>query len=262
MVLEYVGTAYHGFQIQENAPTIQGTLEGALEQVTGSPVRVVGAGRTDAGVHALGQVVSFSTESCIPGDRFAPALNSLLPRDIRVLRSFEAPTGWNARYGAISKVYRYLTVPRGAARPSLAAGAGVLEGRANLEYRDLDVGSMREAGQALLGTHDFAAFCASGSSVRTTVRTVKRLDVREERWDALGVNLVVIEVEADGFLYNMVRIIAASLIEVGAGASDLDTPAKLLESQDRTLGPPTAPPSGLYLARVFYPGPLAGLTCP
>ncbi|HOI37952.1 MAG TPA: tRNA pseudouridine(38-40) synthase TruA [Bacillota bacterium] len=311
LVLEYVGTRYRGFQVQagevgeaiheavdslgdEGAPpdqsaataragqTVQGTVEAAIARITREQCRITGAGRTDAGVHALGQVASFDTDSRIPGDRFAPALNTALPPDVRVLRSFEAPAGFNARYDAIAKVYRYVIVPRriiGAGEPGqepeppvwpgldmqlgpgAQLGSAVLAGRALLVRHRLDVQAMSQASRCLVGRHDFRAFASTGSSAKTSVRTIRRLEVEAARSEFLGTGLDVatVEIEADGFLYKMVRTIVGALLEVGAGRADAGSVERLLASGDRSKGPATAPPDGLYLVRVIYPEPVATL---
>jgi len=287
LVLEYVGMGYQGFQVQEgdvraakDVRTVQGTVEAAIARVTGEQCRITGAGRTDAGVHALGQVASFDTGSRIPGDRFAPALNTALPPDVRVLRSFEAPAGFNARYDAIAKVYRYVIVPRriiGAGEPGqepeppvwpgldmqlgpgAQLGSAVLAGRALLVRHRLDVQAMSQASRCLVGRHDFRAFASTGSSAKTSVRTIRRLKVEAARSEFLGLDVVTVETEADGFLYKMVRTIVGALLGVGAGRADAGSVERLLASGDRSKGPATAPPDGLYLVRVIYPEPVATL---
>lgn len=272
LVIEYVGTAYHGYQVQAgkqaSVVTIQGTIEQALGRLTRESIRIIGAGRTDSGVHALGQVANFTTGSRIPPERFAPAANTMLPHDIRIVRSFEVDEDFNARFDAISKVYRYLVAPAEASEgvaPGAQAGSAQLGGRALLLPEPMlhdAVQRMAEAGRALVGRHDFAAYAAAGSSARTSVRTVHRLEVGTQRWPALELNLLCIEIEADGFLYKMVRTIAAALIEVGMGRQDIDWPRRLLEGRDRSAGPATAAPDGLYLARVAYPEPYGALADP
>lgn len=295
LVLEYVGTAFQGFQVQAQRQawaqaggempgaaqgegtgaatgselqlrgkealtrtgrairTVQGAVEDAIARISGEQRRIVGAGRTDAGVHALGQVASFATGSRIPGDRFAPALNTALPPDVRALRSFDAPESFNARYDAIAKVYRYVIVPEA------QAGSALLSGRALLVKKSLDMQAMSDAARCLVGQHDFSAFASTGSSARTSVRTIRRLEVQPARNGFLGLDAVTVEIEADGFLYKMVRAIVGALLEVGAGRADAGLLGRLLESRDRSKGPATAPPDGLYLVRVIYPEPLASL---
>ena len=258
--------------------TVQGTVEAAIARITREQCRITGAGRTDAGVHALGQVASFDTDSRIPGDRFAPALNTALPPDVRVLRSFEAPAGFNARYDAIAKVYRYIIVPRriiGAGEPGqepeppvwpsldmqlgpgAQLGSAVLAGRALLVRHRLDVQAMSQASRCLVGRHDFRAFASTGSSAKTSVRTIRRLKVEAARSEFLGLDVVTVEIEADGFLYKMVRTIVGALLEVGIGRANVGSVERLLVSGDRSRGPATAPPDGLYLVRVIYPEPVA-----
>jgi len=283
LVMEYVGTGYQGFQAQPAfgrggesrkglegrggrlIRTVQGEVERAIHRLTGESVRIVGAGRTDAGVHALGQVANFKTESRIPADRFGAALNSVLPEDIRIIRSFEAPEDFNARYDAEWKIYRYLIVPEAARVPAARSGGALLSKRALLTRNPLTdeaVQAMAEAGVALVGRHDFSAYAASGSSARTSVRTIHRLEVNTDRWESLGLNLVVVEIEADGFLYKMARTIVGALLEVGMGRMDSEGPGRLLELRDRKLGPATAPADGLYLMKVAYPEPIGGLASP
>lgn len=274
IVMEYVGTGYQGFQFQPEAGcgdrgrpvrTVQGSVEDAILRLTGERLRIVGAGRTDAGVHALGQVANFKTCSRIPAQRLAAALNPLLPFDIRITRSFEVPEAFNARFDALWKVYRYLILPEAARIPASRAGGALLAGRALLTRNALPeeaVEAMEAAGAQLVGKHDFSAYAARGSSAKTTVRTIRRLEVRRERWQSLGLDLVVVEIEANGFLYKMARTIVGALLEVGMGRMESDGPARLLESRDRRLGPATAPPDGLYLVKVAYPEPVGSLTSP
>jgi tRNA pseudouridine38-40 synthase len=288
LVLEYVGTGYQGFQVQAGemgaandqavgdpgletaragqspragwpVRTVQGTVEAAIARITGEQCRITGAGRTDAGVHALGQVASFDTGSRIPGDRFAPALNTALPPDVRVLRSFQAPEGFNARYDAIAKVYRYIIVPSHTRQlgPGAQPGGAILAGKALLVRRHLDVQAMSQASGCLVGQHDFRAFASTGSSAKTSVRTIRRLEIRPVPCEILGLDAVAVEVEADGFLYKMVRTIVGALLEVGTGRADVGSVERLLVSGDRSRGPATAPPDGLYLVRVIYPEPVA-----
>ena len=296
LVLEYVGTEYQGFQVQageagaatdeaiggpgpetaraaqssgagramgigRTGRTVQGTVEAAIARITGEQCRITGAGRTDAGVHALGQVASFDTCSRIPGDRFAPALNTALPPDVRVLRSFQAPDGFNARYDAIAKVYRYIIVPSHTRQlgPGAQPGSAALAGRALFVRRPLDMQAMAQASGCLVGQHDFRAFASTGSSAKTSVRTIRRLEVGPIRFEILGLDAVAVEIEADGFLYKMVRTIVGALLGVGTGRADVGSVETLLASGDRSKGPATAPPDGLYLVRVIYPEPVARL---
>lgn len=264
LVLEYVGSGYCGYQVQAaGGPTVQGTVEDAIARLTGEAVRITGAGRTDAGVHALGQVVSFTTSSSIPAEKFAAALNTKLPRDIRGLRSFAVHDGFSARFDAVGKTYRYLAAAQGGAGGR--SGEALLAGRALIldrPFSDDDIAAMQMAAAPLVGRHDFAAYAAAGSSARTTVRTVRRLEVRRERWPALGQEMTVFEIESDGFLYKMVRTIVAALLEVGLGRCGAGRPGELLAGRDRGKGPATALPDGLYLVRVDYAEPYTALARP
>ena len=246
LIVEYDGTNYAGWQRQSNALAVQQVLEEALGRLTGETVSVTGSSRTDAGVHALGQSAHFDTQSRIPADKFSFALNTLLPRDIRVRASAEAPGGFHARFSTKGKRYRYLYYD--------APHAGALNRftHAHSIY-PLDEGKMAEEAKALLGTHDFAAFAASGSVVKDTVRTLWRADVTRRDHD------VEILVEGSGFLYNMVRIIAGTLAGVGSGKLPQGTLRRAIETGDRLDLGVTAPAHGLTLLEVFYTLPD---TCP
>ncbi|MGI6537746.1 MAG: tRNA pseudouridine(38-40) synthase TruA [Caldicoprobacterales bacterium] len=239
LVIEYDGHNYAGWQRQENAVTIQQVLEDALEKLTGKKTPVIGSGRTDSGVHARGQTANFFTDASVPPERYSYALNAILPRDIRIKHSEEVPADFHARYSAIGKTYRYSMV---------LSPHGVAIGRhyyCHIPF-PLDVKAMKEAAEEFRGTHDFAAFMASGSSVKTTVRTV--FDARlEEEGDFLH-----FWVTADGFLYNMVRIMAGTLIDAGRGKISSYCIKDIIISKDRSLAGFTAPAHGLCLERVYY----------
>lgn len=239
LTVEYDGTNYGGWQLQDNAPTVQGCLEQALFELTGERTRITGASRTDAGVHAKGQVAHFDTESNIPADRFSYALNTHLPPDIRVQDSCEAAEGFHSRFWTSGKRYSYTIFNKKHASALLAH-------RSWHVYRDLDVDKMQRAANDLVGTHDFAAFCATGGSAKTTVRTLH--DVRVER---MG-DCVIITVEGNAFLYNMVRIIAGTLVGVGDGDLPEDIVLQMFSTLDRRIGGVTAPPQGLILDEVFH----------
>lgn len=239
LVLEYDGTRYSGFQRQKGCLTIQQVLEECIEALTGEDVRVIGAGRTDAGVHALGQVINFVTASRIPEDRWVPALNSVLPADIRVKEACEAAPGFHARFCARSKVYRYTI--------DTAPVASVF--MRNYAYhvpRPLDCQLMMAASQHLVGRRDFRSFCASGSEVKNFTREVTRIDWRREG------SLLHMEIEADGFLYNMVRIIVGTLIRMSCQGQPPEMIEDLLAARDRRRAGPTAPAKGLVLVSVNY----------
>jgi tRNA pseudouridine38-40 synthase len=239
LVLEYDGFDYHGWQVQDDVVTIQGVIEAALEKIVGEPVRVNGAGRTDAKVHALGQVVSFRCPSDIPTMALQRALNTLLPRDIVVHEVWDVPADFHARFSALEKVYAYRILNR----PM----------RASLRLRytwhiphPLDVPSMVLGGACLQGTHDFASFQATGSEVKTTERRLTELTVARKEDE------IVISCTANGFLRHMVRNIVGTLVEVGRGARPPAEIKRILDGRDRRLAGATAPPQGLYLVQVLY----------
>ena len=241
LTVEYDGTAYSGWQRQINGPSVQQTLEEALCRLTGERIAVTGSSRTDAGVHALGLCAHFDSASRIPPEKVSFALNTMLPPDIRVRESGLAPEGFHARYAARGKVYRYAFCN---ARHMCAIGR---QYRAHVPL-PLDVPLMHSEAQSLVGTHDFAAFAASGSVARSTVRTLYRIEVVRRGED------VTLTVLGDGFLYNMVRIIAGTLAEVGAGRREPGAMARALETGDRLELGYTAPACGLTLLAVLYGG--------
>jgi tRNA pseudouridine38-40 synthase len=243
LTLAYDGTNYSGWQTQPGRATLQETFERALRRVIGEDIRVIASGRTDAGVHALGQVVGFQCNSTLDPQTLKRALNSELPPDISVLEATEAPEGFHAIVGARRKRYRY-ELCDGPIRDVFA--------RSYVWhcYTPLDDKAMHRAGQALVGTHDFASFQTSGSPRETSVRTVFELCVVRGQGDLA--DRVTLEIEADGFLYNMVRAIVGTLVEVGQGRRDEAWPAEVLAARNRQAAGRTAPPQGLFLVRVDY----------
>lgn len=240
LTLEYDGTAYAGWQRQQNALAVQQVVEEALSRLTGEAVGVTGASRTDAGVHALGQVAHFDTLSPIPPEKFAFALNTMLPADVRVISSGPAAPDFHARFSARGKRYRYLMY-------DATHASALYRGLCAHSIYPLDVDRMDREAACMVGTHDFSAFAASGSTVKDTVRTITRCQVvRREPFVALTV-------EGNGFLYNMVRILAGTLMGVGSGKLAPGAVARALETGDRLALGPTAPPQGLTLMEVFYP---------
>ncbi len=239
LTIEYDGTAYAGWQRQENALAVQQVIEEALTKLTRARVVIAGASRTDAGVHALGQTAHFDTESRIPPDKYAFALNTMLPADIRIRKSEAVSEDFHARFSNKGKRYRYLIYQ------SPHAGALNRNTHAHVIY-PLDDEKMRRELTALIGTHDFAAFAASGSVVKDTVRTIYSASLTR-RGDELE-----LLVEGSGFLYNMVRIIAGTLISVGAGRLEEGAFARAIQSGDRLDLGVTAPAHGLTLMEVYY----------
>jgi tRNA pseudouridine38-40 synthase len=244
LVVEYDGTGYHGFARQNGVPSIAERLEAALATVFGHPVDIAAAGRTDAGVHATGQVVSCTTTSSIPLRRMAIASSAILrPDRIAVLRVVERAPGFSARRDAKERTYRYRILNRIAPSPLHAH-------RAFHVSADLDVEAMRIAAQGLIGEHDFAAFCASASRGKSTRRQLRRIDFQSNG------DFLDLVVSADSFVHNMVRIITGTLIEVGRGHRSSASVGEALASRDRTKAGFTAPAHGLYLERVDYDPPL------
>ena len=239
LTIEYDGTAYAGWQRQENALAVQQVIEEALTKLTRARVVIAGASRTDAGVHALGQTAHFDTESRIPPDKYAFALNTMLPADIRIRKSEAVSEDFHARFSNKGKRYRYLIYQ------SPHAGALNRNTHAHVIYT-LDDEKMRRELTALIGTHDFAAFAASGSVVKDTVRTIYSASLTR-RGDELE-----LLVEGSGFLYNMVRIIAGTLISVGAGRLEEGAFARAIQSGNRLDLGVTAPAHGLTLMEVYY----------
>jgi tRNA pseudouridine38-40 synthase len=246
LTLAYDGTDFVGWQWQPGKRSVQEELESALARVTQANTRCRASGRTDAGVHALGQVVDFESSTWLDGPTLCKALNAELPDDMLVFEVSEAPAGFHAIRHAIRKRYRYM-IEDGRLRD-------LFERRYVWHiYHWLDVDAMKEAAAPLLGTHDFVSFQTSGSSRLTTERTIYDLTVERRQTDLT--DRAVIEVEADGFLYNMVRNIVGTLVAVGQGKQLISWPAEVLRLRDRTAAGMTAPPQGLFLVEVTYPPP-------
>jgi tRNA pseudouridine38-40 synthase len=239
LTVEYDGTDFAGWQRQANAPTVQAAIEDALAKMTGRFACVRGAGRTDAGVHARGQVAHVDVEAAIPVEGLRRGLNALLPRAIAVRAVAEAAADFDARRSARGKLYRYQIWNDDSRSVALDRFVWHLK-------RPLDVARMRAAAVPLVGRHDFAAFRAADCERRTTTRTVRRLDVVR-----VGA-LVTVDVEAEAFLKNMVRILAGTLVEAGLGKRSPEDVARALASGDRRLAGATAPARGLTLVRVYY----------
>lgn len=239
LTVAYDGTNYCGWQVQPNGITIEEVLNKAITALTGKETVVIGASRTDSGVHALGNVAVFDTDSRIPPERFSYALNRRLPRDIVVAESAEVPLDWHPRYQNTKKTYEYHIINSKIPYPTKRLYNYIVS-------FDLDVERMRQGASYLLGEHDFAAFCCIRTNAKTTVRTITDLQIEQNGEE------IVIRVTGNGFLYNMVRIIAGILVRVGRGFYEPEKVKELLEGRERTREAVTAPPQGLFLMEVVY----------
>ncbi len=238
-IVEYDGTDYAGWQIQKNDVTVQEKIEEALVSLNKGHITVFGAGRTDSGVHAKGQCGHFDIDTNIPAEKFAFILNSKLPKDIRIKKSWQAEEGFHCRFSAKGKRYIYRIVN--------APHASALLSRFSTHVPErLDLDKMRQAAEHIVGTHDFKAFCAAGSSVKTTVRTVNKVEIVKTG------ELIEITVEGTGFLYNMVRIIAGTLIEVGKHKKTPHEVKEIIDGKKRKDAGMTAEAKGLTMDEVFY----------
>jgi tRNA pseudouridine38-40 synthase len=247
--IEYDGTNYAGWQIQNSSrpivhssekKTIQGILEKTLRKILQEKVKVIGSGRTDAGVHALAQVANFKTKSRLPLANIQKALNSLLPEDISIKGISEAREDFHSRYSAKSKIYRYVI------SNSSAKSAFLNKWALQVPYK-LNTRLMRQEAGVLSGRHDFRSFTASGSAAKTTTRTIRNISIK-----TLRSPLIFIDIEADGFLYNMARNITGTLVEIARGRFKRGSIKKILRAKDRKLAGPTAPARGLFLVKVNY----------
>lgn len=239
LTVAYDGTDYCGWQIQKNGITVEEVLNRALSRLTGENITVIGASRTDAGVHARGNVAVFDTNTRIPAERITYALNALLPEDVTVVRSEEVPAGWHPRKCVSVKTYEYRILNREFPDPVRRRDTYFVSFR-------LDIERMREAAQYLIGEHDFKSFCSAQTTVEDTVRTIYDLDIDKEG------DLITIRVRGNGFLYNMVRIIAGTLASVGRGYFEPQDIKAMLAERDRTKAGVTAPPQGLTLMGIEY----------
>lgn len=239
LVVAYDGTNYHGWQIQSNGITIESELNRCLSELLQEPIEVIGASRTDAGVHALGNIAVFDTTSRMPAEKISYALNQRLPEDIRIQASEEVAPDWHPRYCESRKTYEYRIYRGEFPMP-------VKRLYSHFTYRPLDVESMRQAAHYLVGEHDFKSFCQTGAQVESTVRTIFSLEVEEQ-----GAELVI-RVCGNGFLYNMVRIIAGTLMEVGQGKRTPESMTEILEQKHRQASGPTAPANGLMLMKYEF----------
>lgn len=239
LTVAYDGTRYHGWQIQPSGETIEGILNGCLSELLGERIEVVGASRTDAGVHAMGNVAVFDTESPIPADKISYALNRMLPEDIRVQKSEEVAPDFHPRHYASRKTYEYRIYCAPFPMP-------IRRLYAHYTYVPMDVDLMSQGSEYLVGKHDFKSFCSADAQVETTVRQIDSLGVLVEGRE------IVIRISGRGFLYNMVRIIAGTLMEIGRGHIAPEEMVKILEARDRQAAGPTAPACGLTLVKIEY----------
>ena len=239
LVVSYDGTNYCGWQIQINGITIEEVLNEALKDLLGEDIAVIGASRTDSGVHALGNVAVFDTQTRIPAEKISFALNQRLPDDIRIQKSEEVDKDWHPRYCDSTKTYEYKILNRKFPNP-------LQRYYTHFVYMPLDVEKMKEAASYIVGEHDFASFCSAGSQVLTTVRTVYELKVEKQE------DIISIRISGNGFLYNMVRIIVGTLIKVGLGVYPPEHVKEIIDSKDRYAAGPKAPACGLTLIGIDY----------
>ena len=240
LVTAYDGTNYHGSQIQNNGETIEGVLKMELSSLLKEDIQIIGASRTDAGVHARGNVFVFDTESRIPPEKFTYALNARLPEDIRIQYSEEVPLTFHPRHQDTVKTYEYRILNRKLPLPEYRL-------HTHFTYEALNIEKMQQACKFFIGEYDFASFCAAGSQVESTVREIYDLHVKKEG------DLITISVTGNGFLYNMVRIIAGTLLKVGSGQFEPEDMEGIIQGRDRSLAGPTAPAKGLTLIEIRYP---------
>ncbi|GFI18012.1 tRNA pseudouridine synthase A [Lachnospiraceae bacterium] len=239
MTVAYDGTAYHGWQIQPGVPTIEGELNRALSGLLQEDIQVIGASRTDSGVHALCNVAVFDTDARIPGEKISYALNQRLPEDIRIQKSEETAQDFHPRHCKSRKTYEYRILNRQFPLPTRRLYA-------YFTYVPLDLEKMRQAAAPLVGEHDFKSFCSPSAAVESTIRTIYDLTVEKERDE------IIIRVCGGGFLYNMVRIIAGTLMEAGRGNMQPEQVKEILAAKDRRAAGPTAPACGLTLVEYKF----------
>ena len=239
LVVAYDGTNYKGWQVQPNGITIEEVLNRKLTDLLGEPIGVMGASRTDSGVHSLGNVAIFDTNTRMPAEKISFALNQRLPEDIVVQDSCEVPWDWHPRYQNSRKTYEYRILNRTFRMPNRRFDT-------YFYHHPLDVEKMQQAASYLVGEHDFKSFCAVGAQVKTTVRTIYACDVTTDG------AIITIRVCGNGFLYNMVRIIAGTLVKVGGGELEPEKIKNILEQKDRSAAGPTAPAHGLTMIGIEY----------
>lgn len=239
LLISYDGTNYCGWQVQINGITVEEVINKALTDLLGEPIEVIGASRTDSGVHALGNVAVFDSDTKIPAEKISFALNQRLPNDIRIQKSDEVPSDWHPRFQDSVKTYEYKILNRRFPDPMQRLYT-------HFVYMPLDVEKMKQAAEYIVGEHDFASFCSARSQVQTTVRTVYLLDVEKKD------DVIYIRISGNGFLYNMVRIIVGTLMKVGLGVYPPEHVKEIIEAKDRYVAGPKAPACGLTLINIKY----------
>jgi tRNA pseudouridine38-40 synthase len=238
-VLSYDGTNFSGYQVQPGKRTVQLEIENALQTICKNETKVIASGRTDAGVHAMGQVIHFNTKVKMEGWQWLKALNALLPEDIQVKEISEASEQFHARYDVVGKEYRYFV--------NNSESVDIFRRNVEAHYKDgINVDAMRDAAEYIIGTHDFTSFCASNTSVIDKVRTVEKIEILENE------KRIEFRFVGNGFLYNMVRILVGTLLEIGSGKRSSDEMNSILKACDRTKAGKTAPAHGLFLWNVWY----------
>lgn len=239
LVIAYDGTKYHGWQIQPNTETVEGVVNEKLSELLGEKIAVIGASRTDAGVHAYGNVAVFDTNSRIPPERIAFALNRYLPTDIRIQSSCKVPDDFHPRHCDSRKTYEYQILNTPIPIPTERLYSYHV-------YWKIDIDNMKKAAQHLIGEHDFKSFCSAKTQVEDTVRTIYSLDIERQQ------EKIILRVCGNGFLYNMVRIITGTLLQVGTGYYTPDDVKNMLEKKDRRVAGACAPAHGLRLVKIEY----------
>ena len=243
LTIKYDGTKYYGWQRQKNLLSIQKIIEEKISKMTNEEIKIKGSGRTDAGVHAFGQVANFKTNSTIPIKKIPFILNNLLPDDIKIKRAEKVDNDFHARFSAVSKIYHYYIFNSGKDNfyPSFLLNKYVY-----YIYRKIDILEMKKAGKLFLGEHDFSSFACSGSVIKNPIRDFKKIDIKENG------RIICFQMEANAFLYKMVRVIVGTLLEVGQGKIDYREIKGILETKNRREGNKIVPAKGLFLMQVKY----------
>lgn len=240
LTLAYKGTHFNGWQIQPKGRTVQGVLEKTIAEVLKEPIQIMGASRTDAGVHARGQVACVHYQTQLPAERFKSVVNRSLPDDLAIVKVEETTTAFHPIMDTKSKIYHYHVLNRKDKDPFKDDYVWHV-------HKPLDLEKMQSASKCLIGTHDFQSFCSSGSNVKSTVRTIYSIEIEK-----VGEDELIFKYHGNGFLYNMIRIITAMLVRVGEGKLESSEVERILLARDRSVIPYTAPGKGLFLHEIFY----------